>query len=87
MMLLTPQMVAASVDADLVLTRGDKTYVCRFDRGKRDLALPADEQEIWQIKLIDSSVAGQVRTLYPDGSKLPKFSLAQIENYNYKYSI
>ena len=88
---------AVELSADLVIEKGDNTYVCNFDPTKvnRTSGAPAIEsQEVWQIicysttQIIDGQdVINKTQALYPDGSCDYKFAPNNIDNLNFRYRL
>ena len=84
-------MEAVAADKTIVASDGN-TYICKFDREKANFAegaAPLEEQKIWQIKKVvkeESSGDTIYSVMYPQNSKLPRFSLTGFKEYSYGYT-
>ena len=88
---------AIDLTADLIIEKGNNTYVCVFDPTQVDRstgALPLEEQPIWQITCykISTIIDGQneinrTQALYPNGSNAYRFAPSNISNLNFTYRL
>ena len=88
---------AIDLAADLMIQKGNDTYVCVFDpsRINRSSDAPAPEQQnAWQITCYRQSVIidgqneiNRTQALYPNGSNAYQFAPANIDNYNFTYRL
>lgn len=87
----------AELAADIILEKGNDTYVCSFDPTKVDRSLNAPEleaQPIWQVTcyrntiLIDGEEEiTRTQALYPNGSQQYKFKVSELLDYEYTYRL
>lgn len=87
----------AELAADIILEKGNDTYVCSFDPTKFDRSANApaiEAQAIWQIicyrnsVLLDSEVEiNRTQALYPNGSQQYRFKITEVFNYDYTYRL
>lgn len=88
-----PDYITEAVPADIVIETIRGTYVGRFDRkqlNRKAVALPIEEQPIWQIRFIETTTDKEkntiTRTFYPSGSKDYAFSWSDREKLSYEYA-
>lgn len=82
-----PSLFTEAEPADIIIETSDGTYIGRFDRGRYDNSIPAEQQPIWSIRLVATPNDYTIKTLYPDGIKHPNFIWDQKESYNYKFAL
>lgn len=88
---------AIELAADLIIEKGNDTYVCVYDPTKIDRsagASPIEEQAIWQITCYRQSVIidgqdeiNRTQALYPRGSNAYAFAPSNISNLNFTYRL
>lgn len=89
--------VAATLNADLIIEKGNNTYVCMFNPRKVDRsanALPLEEQHVWQITcyrnsaIVDGQTAiNKTQTLYPYGINDYKYAITDIDSIDFTYRL
>lgn len=88
---------AVDLSADLIIEKGNDTYVCVFDPTKVDRsagALPIEQQPIWQITcyrqttIVDGEdEINRTQALYPKGSNAYAFAPSDIDNLGFSYRL
>lgn len=82
-----PSLFTESEPADIVMETTRGTYIGKFDRAKIDRSLPAEQQPIWSIRLVETLNDTTIRTLYPSGMKQAMFVWDDKDSYNYQYAL
>lgn len=87
----------AELAADVILEKGNDTYVCSFDPTKVDRSANApaiEAQPVWQITCYRNSVMldseeeiTRTQALYPNGSQQYHFKVTEVFDYNYTYRL
>lgn len=76
--------------ADLIIERGDDTFVCYRQAEADDGSAPAEQQKIWKIilfRIVTSASDKRTQVMYPNGRKSYEFAPAEIDSYTFKYGI
>jgi hypothetical protein len=82
-----PTLFTDAEPADIIESTDAGTYIGKYDRAKFDPSQPAEGQPIWSIRFIATPSDTITQTLYPEGSKQPKYIWDERNLYHYKFAL